>query len=243
MTRDPVEVLRRVRERDLFDQDGDRIVLDFALPLTDDEIVVLQDDVGLPLPDELVATLRETREIDGIEPIDFTGRTMDVEVGELSPSGHPFAADGFGNFWFLDLTPEDTECAPVFFLCHDPPVVVFQSPTLGDFLNELFRIYEPPHESAVIDVHDGAAFEIWRTNPGVIDHETALSGDDELRAFAGSLDDRFEFVDLRSPAIGMGFSWGRHGPRTEIRRHRYTRLFAYARHEKTPGFFSRLRGR
>ena len=240
MTRDPVDVLRRVREGDLVDHDGERIILDFALPLEDDEIVALEDDLGLPLPDELVGVLRETRAIDGIEPIDFTGRTMDVEVGELSPSGHPFAADGFGNFWFLDLTPEDTETAPVFYLCHDPPVVVYQSPTLGDFLFELFRIYEPPRASAVIDVHDNAAFEIWRANPGVMGHESALARDDQLGAFAKRLDERFEFVDLRVPEVGAGFSWGRYGPRTEIVRDGYARLFAY---EKRPGFFSRLRGR
>jgi hypothetical protein len=48
-------------------------------------------------------------------------------------------------------------------------------------------------------------------------------------------------VDLRTPAIGMGFSWGRHGPATEIRRG-YGRLFGYAPREAKPktGLFGRL---
>ena len=43
----------------------------------------------------------------------------------------------------------------------------------------------------------------------------------------------------------MGFSWGRHGPRTEIRRNGHERLFAYARPpKKPPGRLRRLlRGR
>ncbi len=56
----------------------------------------------------------------------------------------------------------------------------------------------------------------------------------DLAAFAAGLDESFLFVDLRSPEIGMGFSWGRFGPRTVIRRHGHERLFAYARPERSP---------
>jgi hypothetical protein len=85
-------------------------------------------------------------------------------------------------------------------------------------------------------------FNVWRTDPGELDRETALARDDELRAFADGLDDRFAFVDLREPEIGMGFSWGRYGPRTEVRRDGYRRIFAYARPEKQPGLLRRLFG-
>jgi len=240
---DPLAVLERIRASKLADQDGDQIVPEFGPPLSSDEIVELRAEIGIPLPRELEAVLAETRSIDGMEQIDFTGRTMDVELSEISPSGLPIAADGFGNFWFLDLTPDDADTVPVFFHCHDPPVVAYQGPSLGDFLHELLRLYEPPHESAVRDVHDEAVFDVFRTNPGVIDHAAALAGDDELREFATSLDETFELVDLRTPKIGAGFSWGRYGPRTEIRRFGYSRLFAYARPEKKPGLLGRVLGR
>ena len=243
MSHDPVDVLRRAREAALVDEEGHRITLDFAEPLVPEEIEALRADIDVSLPRELVAALGETRAIDGTEPIDFTGRTMDVEVGEISPSGLPIAADGAGNFWFLDLTPGESETAPVLYLCHDPPVVAYQSASLGDFLHELFRMYEPPHESAVLDVHDHRVFDVWRTSPGALDHAAALAGDEELRAFAASLDETFEFVDLRAPEVGTGFSWGRYGPRTEIRRHGYAPLFAHARPEQKPGLLGRLLGR
>jgi cell wall assembly regulator SMI1 len=239
---DPVEVLRRARSGGLVDERGREVRLDFADPLTRADIDELGAEVEAPLPRELTAVLAETRAIDGVEPIDFTGRMMDVEAGELSPAGLPIATDGAGNFWVLDLTPDDRETAPVFFLCHDPPVFAFQSPTLGDFLDELFRGYAPPHRSLVRDLRETTVHEIWRTNPGVIGRDAALGTDVELSAFAATLEEEFDIVDLRAPEVGMGFAWGRYGPRTELRRHGYARLFACGRPEKKQGFFSRLRG-
>jgi hypothetical protein len=94
----------------------------------------------------------------------------------------------------------------VFFACHDPPVVLYQSPDIGRFLHETFRMNVPPHASLVDDVHEDRLFNVWRENPGTLDHTAALAGDENLRGFAAELDDRFHFVDLRSPEIGMGFS-------------------------------------
>ena len=233
---DPIEIIGRARS-------GGDVRLEFAEPLTRDEVDELAAELDAPLPHELVAVLGETRGIDGIEPLDFTGRTMDVEVAELAPAGLPFATDGAGNFWLLDLTPADRETVPVFFLCHDPPVFAFQSATLGDFLGELFGAHEPGRRSRVREVQEERVHEIWRANPGVIGRDAALARDSELSAFAAGLDETFEFVDLRAPEVGMGFSWGRHGPRTEVRRHGFARLFACAPPERRPGFFTRLRGR
>jgi hypothetical protein len=98
----------------------------------------------------------------------------------------------------------------------------------------------PPHASAVDDVHEDRLFNVWRDNPGTLEHSAALASDEHLSAFAAELDDRFTFVDLRSPSIGMGFSWGRYGPRTDVRRHGHERLFAYAPPDKRPGLLRRL---
>jgi hypothetical protein len=131
----------------------------------------------------------------------------------------------------------------VFFACHDAPVVLYQGPDLGHFLHETFRMYVPPHASLVDDVHEDRPFNVWGTNPGVLDQAAALAGGGELAAFAGELDESYLFVDLRTPEVGMGFSWGRFGPRTKVRRFGFERLFAYARPEKKPGLVSRLLGR
>jgi len=116
------------------------------------------------------------------------------------------------------------------------------APSLGRFLHETFRMSIPPHASLVDDVHDDRLFRVWRENPGATARSDALSADDDLRGFAEQLDDRFQIVDLRSPEIGMGFSWGRYGPRTDVRRHGFLRLFAYARPERKPGLVRRIFG-
>jgi cell wall assembly regulator SMI1 len=238
---DPVKAIRHAQSTALVDEDGDEVVLALGPGLAAAEIETLRAELGVPLPHELRALLEHTARIDGaLETIDFTGRALSFGGDELFPSGLPIAHDGYGNHWVLDLTPDEAASAPVFFACHDPAVVLFQSPDLGHFLHETFRMYVPPHASLVDDVHEDRLFHVWRTNPGELDHAAALAGDESLRAFAAELDERFAFVDLRAPEIGMGFSWGRFGPRTEVRRHGYERLFAFARPEKRPGLLRRL---
>jgi len=242
---DPVDEIRRALERELVDEDGRRVTLELEPPLPSGEIDALADELGAPLPRELRRLLEYTAGIGGVlDTIDFSGRRLSFGGEDMFPLGHTFAGDGFGNHWVLDLTPEEQDVAPVFYACHDPPVVVWQSASLGEFVREALRKLEPPHASLVDDVHDKAAFRVWRDNPGVVDRAAALDGhDEELRAFAGELDDRFVLVDLRRPAVGDGFSWGRFGARTEVRRHGHARLFAYAAREKRPGLLARLRGR
>jgi hypothetical protein len=241
---DPLEAIRRAQGTRLVDEDGDEVEFELAPALPPADIERLADEVGVPLSRELRALLERTAGIDGgpLEPIDFTGRSLSFGAPETFPSGLPIAGDGFGNFWVLDLTPADVETAPVFFACHDPPVILYQSPDIGDFLHEAFRMLVPPHASAVDDVHEDRLFNVWRDNPGTLEHSAALASDESLSAFAAGLDDRFTFVDLCSSPVGMGFSWGRYGPRTDVRRHRHERLFAYARPEKAPGFLRRLFG-
>jgi hypothetical protein len=87
---------------------------------------------------------------------------------------------------------------------------------------------------------DATEYEIFRlidvegnNNPGVITNADALrSPAHEIRGFAVSLDARFALVDLRDAPIGMGFSWGRYGPKTEVRRFGAEPIFAYRRPER-----------
>jgi len=241
---DPLEEIGSAQAARLVDEDGTEVELEFAPPLLPAEVERLEAEVGVPLPGDLRALLAQTAGIDSgpLEAIDFTDRSLAFGQPDLFPSGLPIAHDGFGNFWVLDLTPDAGESAPVFFACHDPPVVMYQSPDIGHFLHEAFRMYVQPRKSLVDDVRNDKLFNIWGTNPGTLDHSAALAGDDDLHAFAVELDERFAFVDLRSPEVGMGFSWGRYGPRTDVRRHGYHRLFAYARPPRTPGLLRRLFG-
>ena len=242
---DAVAEIRAAQARRLEDEDGREVRLVLAPPLPDDGIEALQARVGVPLPSELRAVLRLTREIDGVlDVLDFTGEACDVALDDTFPAGLPIAADGYGNFWVLDLGYEAREQARAYYVCHDPPVVLYQAPSLAAFLHEAFRMLEAPHDSLVGDVHEDRLFNVWGTDHGLLSHADALgSGDATLREFASRFDDRHTFADLRAPQVGEGFAWGRNGPRTIVVRHPDAPLFAITAPEKKPGWLSRrLRG-
>jgi hypothetical protein len=207
---DYLEAIRRAQATRLVSEDGDEVDLELAPGLSPADIEGLADEVGAPLSRELRTLLQRTAAIESgpLDAIDFTGRSLSFGGEEMFPLGLPIAGDGFGNFWVLDLPPDEVETAPVFFACHDPPVILYQSPNIGDFLHEAFQMLVPPHVSAVDDVHEDRPFNVWRENPGTLDHAAALAGDEDLRAFATELDDRFTFVDLRSSPRWHGFLLG-----------------------------------
>jgi hypothetical protein len=102
-------------------------------------------------------------------------------------------------------------------------------------------MFEPPHQSLIDDVHEDRLAHVWRTNPGVLSHEQCLLSEDPvLSAFAGELDESFQTIDLRLAKPGDGFSWGRYGPKTQIRRFGTHAVFAY---KKPKSLISRLLGR
>jgi len=236
-----IEHIKAARQARLVDEDGGPVTIELAAPLTSAQIDTLQKQLGQPLPQELRGLLAVCPGIDGcLAGIDFTGATMSFSHEEIFPNGLPIAADGYGNFWVLDITPQTPRVAPVFFAGHDPPVILYQSPDIASFLAEVFRMYAPPHESLVDDVHEDRLFDVWRKNPGVVDQATAsASSDAALRALASGLPGNFQIVDLRSVDPGMGFSWGRYGPRTDIRRHGCERIFGYAKPPRA-GLFAKL---
>jgi len=180
-----------------------------------------------------------------LEQVDFTGRTLSDGIGLdfLVPHGLPIAHDGFGNYWVVDLQPGSPNWGPIYFCCHDAPVMLLQAATIQQFVSEVFRMYIPPHKSLIDDVHEDRFFDVWRKNPGAISQANALASQDpDIQAFAAGLDARFDLIDLRGAQTGMGFSWGRYGPKTEVKRFGSKPIFAYRRPKKT-SMFSRLFGR
>ena len=241
-----VEIVRKATRLSLVTEDGDPSPLELAPGLTDAEIDELEGTLPCPVPTEVRELLRLCSGFSQSpqDIVDFTGRDCDYGDDAVFPHGHSIAGDGFGNFWVVDLLPESTEWGPIWFACHDAPVILYQSATLEDFLRELIRFGQPPHKSLIDDVHEDRLFNVWGKNPGVIEHADAIvSNDRVIREFAQQLGPAFQVIDLRNAKPGTGFSWGRYGPRTEVRRCGTLPVWAYARPEKKPGLLGRLFGR
>ncbi len=238
----PLDIVRDARSRKLVSADGESVDFVLSPGLSAFEIAKLEAELPCTIPPSIRELLEFCRGFSGpVELVDFTGASFDVELSDMFPHGLPIAADGFGNFWVADLAPDSRDVAPIYFHCHDAPVLLYQSASLSDFLAELFKLAEPPFASLVDDVHEDRLFQVWRDNPGVATFEECVaSSDDVLKAFAERLDETYLVIDMRESEIGFGFSWGRYGPQTVVRRHGTEPVFAY---QIKRGWVSRLLGR
>lgn len=218
----PLDIVRAAEGAELQYEPGepsDR--LELLPPLEEAEIERLADRIPCSLPGSVRSLLEHTRGIatGPLESLELAGLGT-FEFPGIFPCPIDLAHDGFGNYWVVDLTASSTDWGPIYFACHDPPVIVYQSPNLTHFLAETLKLGDLTGPRSALDaVHEDHAFRIWRENPGVLSLDQCLaSGDPVLEAFARELPAGFEVTDLRRASVGDGFSWGRYGPRTPNRR-------------------------
>jgi hypothetical protein len=226
----PRQELRRQVER----ASGAGVAVELQPPLTEDEIAILERTKGA-IPGEIRELLSYSGgfTLEGFGAVDFRGETP-FEF-EAVPKSLPLSTDRRGNFWVLDVR-NPGEWHPVFYILHDPPVVVIQAPDIVSFIAQVFGVIDgrPPQEVTSTHVK-----EISRRNPHVMSRGGAIaSGDREMRAFAETLTDDFVIADLRDEQPGEGFVWGLAGPNTELRRAADGLIIATQR--KAPGLLSRL---
>lgn len=238
------DTLRSLAGTHLKDEDGNEETLELLAPATAAELSALEARIPCPLPDEIRDALRVTTGLAN-GPLE-TFSLLDLEgfgFEELLPDAYSIAHDGFGNYWVLDLIPGASEWGPVFYACHDPAVLAFQSRSIEQFLLEAVAMHTGQGRSVVDVVHEDVVSEIWRDSKGLTLAGTlAGAADPELRAFVSSVPTDALIADLRSPKLGDGFSWGRFGPRTVIQRAGPSRLWVLQPPVKQPGFLGRLFG-
>jgi hypothetical protein len=247
----PLDVIKEAEGTQLEDESSTVTTLKLLPPLNDAEMRDLESSLPCPLPAEARELFSYCRGLDGglegaftdiVQEVEFSGLGDGFGLEEIFPHAVAIVHDGAGNFWVIDLVMDSTSWGPIFYACHDPPVIVYQTDSLAHLISQLLRLGNSPWESELAEVADERAGRVWLENPGVMTHEQCLSsGDADLEAFARSLDETWLFVDLRRPRLGDGFSWGRYGARPDLlRRHGETRLFAY---QQQKSLWQRLLGR
>jgi hypothetical protein len=215
-------------------------------PLSAAEIEAFATRLPCPLPAEVRELLSYCSGLSGelgdiVAEVGFTG-VNGFGLEGVFRHALDIAGDGAGNYWVLDLTHDSTSWGPVFYACHDAPVILFQSESFAHFLEELVKLADPSQSNELQYVHEDGA-NVWLDNPGMLTQEQCLASDDpDLAAFARTLDASWLIKDLRRPALGDGFTWGRYRGEPVLARYGEKRIFAYREPERK-GFWQRVRGR
>jgi cell wall assembly regulator SMI1 len=236
------DALRRLADLRLRDADGHEQILKLQPPATEEEIRTLADRLPCPIPDDIRNALRVSKglangPLESFSLVDLEGFGLD----DLLPCAYSIAHDGFGNYWVLDLLPRTTSWGPVFYACHDPAVLAYQSATIEEFLDDVIAMWQAGRRSPIDFVHEDVVNQIWRENPDALTPaDLEYSTDVTLRAFAAELSSAAIVIDLRRAALGQGLSWGRFGPKTVVRRAGEERVWALIPPERRPGLLARL---
>jgi hypothetical protein len=238
------DTLKAIAGQRLVDTDGEVTHLTLLPPATPEQLRELEEQLPGPLPDEMRAALQVTTgweegPLESFSLLDLAGFGLD----EAFPHAYSIAHDGFGNYWILDVLPDATDWGPVFFACHDPAVIAYQSPSIEQFVKDVVAMPPDDPRSPIHRVREQLVHRLWSDHSALIPQPVAApSSDSTRRAFAQSIAPDAVIADLRDPRPGSGFAWGMYGPRTMIQRFGAERLWALTRPPKQPGFFSRLFG-
>jgi hypothetical protein len=181
-------------------------------------------------------------EFNGLEEITFDG-VGQFGFEEFFTNSVQLAGDGFGNFWILDVD-KNGSWGSVFYVCHDPAVIVKHSEDLTQFIEHINDFGKNRDESNLDIIHEKVVMDIWHKNNGLMEIENAQqSNDTMLKNFALSLPDNFVIADLRNKPNQSGFAWGKFGPDiSKVKRHETELIWAIEKPIKK-GFLSKLFGR
>jgi len=207
----PLQQLQSMVDETYVTEDGEEYKIELKPGLSDQEIDELAGSFADKVPADIRELLRFAKgfEFHILDEITFYGGTG---LEEFFPDAIEIARDGAGNGWIVDIDKEG-HWNKVFFICHDPAVVVLNSMDLTEFLQQLQAYGKKPTGSHLNTIQEQTIFDIWQKTPGFIDIETARASSDEtLRGFAAGLPDHYVVADLRDKPVGAGFAWGKFGP-------------------------------
>jgi cell wall assembly regulator SMI1 len=217
-----IEQLKSLLNEKYFSEDGDEYKIELNPGLTVQEIDDLAEQLPTgKIPSEIRELLKFSNgmEFDPLEEITFD-RINEFGLEEIFPNSVLLAGDGFGNFWILDIE-KNGNWGSIFYVCHDPAVIVKHSENLSQFLEHLDDFGKNGNKSNLDIIHEKIVFDIWSKNNGFTKIEDAINSQDStLKNFALTLPENFVIADLRNKANKSGFAWGKYGPEIHnIKRH------------------------
>ncbi|WP_242691808.1 SMI1/KNR4 family protein [Desertivirga arenae] len=241
----PVEQLQCLLGEQYISEDGEEYKVELKPGLSDLQLEDLSRRLPTGIiPGEIKELLKFSSgfEFYGFEEITFDG-VGQFGLEMLFPNSVQLAGDGFGNFWIIDVN-NNGNWRNVFYVCHDPAVVVKHSDSLTQFIEHVNEFGKNGKNSNLDLIHEKIVMDIWKKEDGFVELENARQSSDRIvKDFALSLPENFVIADLRNKPNQSGFAWGKFGPNVErARRHDSELLWGIERQVKK-GFLSKLFGR
>lgn len=222
----PTEQLKSILIEKYISEDGDEYKVELKSGLTDLEIDELAKQVPAgQIPNDIRELLKFANgfEFYGLEEVTFDGIGQ-FGFEEFFPYSVQLAGDGFGNFWVLDVN-KNGNWESVFYVCHDPAVIVKHSNNLTEFIAHVNDFGKNGNKSNLGLIHEKIAMDIWNKDNGFIELESGRQSKDAiLKNFALSLPGNFVIADLRNKQNKSGFAWGKFGPNIDKAKRHETEL-------------------
>lgn len=180
-------------------------------------------------------------EFNGLEEVRFSA-VGPFGMEDFFPHAVRLCDDGFGNYWILDIN-RDGNWGAVFYVCHDPAVIVKHSKNLTQFMEHLDDFGKNKSNAHLDTIHEKGVFEIWEKNHGFMEWQQAIESEDRLlKSFALTLPETFMIADLRNTTNGAGFAYGKFTKTIAAIRHETELMWAIEKPVKR-GFMARLFGK
>ncbi len=235
----PKQQLESILSNQYESEDGDIYKVELFDELTDSEIETLKSQLpNTTIPNEIEELLRFSKgfKFYGLGEICFdTFQNFGFE--EMFPYSIQLAGDGFGNFWVLDIDSKGNWHS-VYFVCHDPAVVVKHSENLAEFIKHVDEFGQKGDQSNLDIIHEKTVWEIWNAKVGIMEKNEK---DYDFENGQVDLPKMYLVADLSNEPIRSGFPWGKSGPNTKIIRPSDDPIWIVENHVKQ-GFLSRLFG-
>lgn len=228
----PTQQLNSILSNNYENEDGDQFKIELLAGLNDSEIFELK--AKLPnnhLPNDIEELLRLCKGFyfESFDEVNFDS-FGDFGFESLFPNSIELAGDGFGNFWILDISHEG-DWKSVYYVSHDPPVVVKQADNLSQFIRQIDEYGKDQINSVIHEVHEIVVFEIWNSN-----NDLKLKSKKESETHYTI---ELYIADLKQKGIKTGFSWGKFNAMNTIKRPTDEPIWLIERQIK-PNFLKRL---
>ena len=156
-----IEKLKTILNEQYVSEDGDEYKVELKSGLTEQQI----DELAKRLPTEQIP--KEIRELlkfasgfefDPLEEVTFDSIGL-FGFEEFFPNSVQLAGDGYGNYWVLDID-VNGNWGNVFYVCHDPAVIVKHSEDLTQFIEHVNDFGKNGNNSNLDIIHEEIVFDI-----------------------------------------------------------------------------------